>query len=108
MAGVEPPAAASIRDGSLVDRLASAHGHLGAIRRMAADGEPCPQVVYQLRAVRSALVQAEELLVRQHLRHCLAAAGLDDASLKEITDLWDYAPNPRGARATTFERRGAP
>lgn len=99
---------ANAPDGSLVDRLASAHGHLGAIRRMAANGEPCPQVVYQIRAVRSALAQAEELLVRQHLRHCLAAAGLDTASLKEITELWDYAPNPRGARATHSERRRAP
>lgn len=88
----------SRRDASLVNRLASAHGHLGAIRRMAADGEPCPEIVYQLRAVRSALVLAEQLLVRQHLRHCLAAAGLDAASLKEITDLWDYAPNPRAER----------
>ena len=108
MAGVQPSAAASLRDRSLVDRLASAHGHLGAIRRMAADGEPCPQVVYQLRAVRSALAQAEELLVRQHLSHCLAAAGVDTAALKEITDLWDYAPNPRGARASTFEGRRGP
>ena len=93
------------RGGSLADRLASAHGHLGAIRRMAGDGEPCPQVVYQLRAVRNALVQAEQLLVRQHLRHCLVAAGLDTASLKEITDLWDYAPRARGTHATPPDRR---
>jgi DNA-binding FrmR family transcriptional regulator len=99
---------ASARDGSLVARLASAHGHLGAIRRMAADGEPCPKIVYQLRAVRSALLQAEGLLVRQHLRHCLVAAGLDTASLKEITELWDYAPNPGGAGATPTTGRQAP
>ncbi|MFU8887210.1 MAG: metal-sensitive transcriptional regulator [Trueperaceae bacterium] len=96
------------RGASLTDRLASAHGHLGAIRRMAAEGEPCPQVVYQLRAVRNALAQAERLLVRQHLRHCLAAAGLDAASLQEIADLWDYTPTARGARATPSDGGRAP
>ena len=75
---------------------------------MAADGEPCPQVVYQLRAVRNALVQAEQILVRQHLRHCLVAADLDTASLKEITDLWDYAPRARGTHATPSYDRRAP
>lgn len=96
------------RDASVVNRLASAHGHLGAIRRMAADGDPCPEVVYQLRAVRSALVLVEQLLVRQHLGHCLAAAGLDDASRREITELWDYAPNPRAERAAPSAGGRAP
>ena len=72
---------------------------------MAEAGHPCPEVVYQLRAVRSALVQAEQLLVRQHLHHCLAEAGLDASALQEITDLWDYTPNPRGARSSLAEHR---
>lgn len=99
------PQATTRRD-SLVDRLASAHGHLGAIRRMAADGEPCPHLVYQLRAVRSALHQAEHVLVRQHLDHCLAEAGVTDASLREITALWDYAPNPHGWSASSAPDEG--
>jgi len=91
---------------ALVDRLASAHGHLGAIRRMAADGEPCPQLVYQLRAVRNAIIQAEQLAVRQHLQHCLADAGVTSASLREITALWDYAPNPHGSPARSGPEAG--
>jgi CsoR family transcriptional regulator, copper-sensing transcriptional repressor len=92
--------------GSVLDRLASAHGHLGAIRRMAANGHPCPEVIYQLRAVRSALVQVEQMLVRQHLHHCLVrtVAGPDTDVLDEIVALWEYNPNPRGTRAQPRER----
>jgi CsoR family transcriptional regulator, copper-sensing transcriptional repressor len=91
------------RRASLLDRLASAHGHLGAIRRMASEGHGCPEVVYQLRAVRSALVQVEQILVRQHLHHCLAEVGrgVDSDLLNEIVELWDYTPNPRGTAGSS-------
>jgi CsoR family transcriptional regulator, copper-sensing transcriptional repressor len=97
-ATAERPAATD--RGSVLNRLASAHGHLGAVRDMAADGRPCPQVIYQLRAVRSALAQVEQILVRQHLHHCIAATsiGRDTALLDEIVELWDYNPTRGGGR----------
>jgi CsoR family transcriptional regulator, copper-sensing transcriptional repressor len=94
---------------SVQNRLASAHGHLGAVRRMAADGDPCPQIVYQLRAIRSALAQVEQILVRQHLHHCLASTSppIDTRLLSEIVELWEYNPG-RGAGGRDAARLPGP
>ncbi len=96
------------RPASVLARLASAHGHLGAIRRMASEGHPCPEIIFQLRAVRSALVQAEQILVRQHLHHCLSevGSGVDNELLNAIVELWDYTPNPHGTPGSSLKEGG--
>jgi CsoR family transcriptional regulator, copper-sensing transcriptional repressor len=98
-----PRRAAAAERGSVMNRLATAQGHLRAVRAMAADGRPCPQIVYQLRAVRSALALVEQILVRQHLHHCIAATSLghDTELLDEIVELWDYTPTGHEDRGAT-------
>jgi CsoR family transcriptional regulator, copper-sensing transcriptional repressor len=104
-----PERTAATDRGSVLNRLASAHGHLGAVRTMASDGRPCPQVIYQLRAVRSALAQVEQILVRQHLHHCIATTAIahDSDLLDEIVELWDYSPTRTEVGPRSSEVRAA-
>lgn len=81
----------------VLNRLASAHGHLAEVREMVARGDPCPQVAYQLRAVKGALEQIERQLAAMHVRGCVAHAGM--RSREELADalleLWSYNPSQR-------------
>ena len=72
-----------------VQRLASAHGHLAAVRDMARSGVPCREVIFQLRAVRAALEQAEQALMEEHVRTCLGqAANIDATVIDEVLTIW--------------------
>lgn len=85
-------------EGKVANRLAAAHGHLAGVRQMVLVDKPCPQIIYQLRAVRSALVQVEEIMIKEHLRHCLQRTSLADAEgvIEEIAELWSYSPGRHG------------
>lgn len=91
------------------NRLATARGHLAGVQQMAADSAPCPQIIYQLRAVQGALVQVEELLIREHLHHCLNQSGRppEEHVLREILQLWNYTPTAHKARARRRVRRAS-
>ncbi len=82
-------------------RLATAQGHLRGVEQMARDGAPCPQVIYQLRAVCSALEHIEASLIEEHLYDCLSSAkGIKtEEVLTEIMQIWTYSPTPRGSKA---------
>jgi DNA-binding FrmR family transcriptional regulator len=51
----------------LLQRLRSAHGHLGAVIDMAEAGEPCEVVLHQLGAVQAALRCAGRVLIQCQL-----------------------------------------
>jgi DNA-binding FrmR family transcriptional regulator len=55
----------------VADRLARVQGHVGAIKRMVEEGRPCPDVLVQMAAVRSALDKTAKLLLGDHIEHCL-------------------------------------
>lgn len=83
--------------GQLLNRLASAHGHLGEVRQMVARGAPYPQVAYQLRAVEGALDQVERRLAEMHLRGCVAHTDTRSREelLNDLLEFWSYSPTPR-------------
>ncbi|WP_299432599.1 metal-sensitive transcriptional regulator [uncultured Meiothermus sp.] len=56
----------------ILSRLATTQGHLAAIQRMVGREAAPLETLRQVRAVRSALLGVEELLVRQALSRCLA------------------------------------
>ncbi len=69
----------------LRNRLATAHGHLGAIRRMIEAKTPLPPVLFQLRALERALEEISLLVIRHHLYCCLDDPEADvDARLAAI------------------------
>ena len=67
---------------AVVNRLARAIGHLEKVKRMVEAGEDCTEVLIQLAAVRSALDNTGKVILKDHMRHCVAeavSAGDDDA-----------------------------
>lgn len=59
---------------AIVNRLSRAMGHLEKVRRMVENGEDYSEVLVQLSAVRSALDNAGKVILKDHLRHCVADA----------------------------------
>jgi DNA-binding FrmR family transcriptional regulator len=58
----------------VLDRLARAAGHLNAVRGMVEQGRDCSEVLIQLAAVRSAINKTCELILKDHLEHCVVDA----------------------------------
>jgi DNA-binding FrmR family transcriptional regulator len=79
---------------SILRRLKSAHGHLGAVIRMAEDDAYCIDVLQQIQAVQSALDKVSERVLESHLNSCVVTAVRgEDASerehvLREVADVF--------------------
>ena len=59
---------------AVVNRLSRAIGHLGAVRTMVTDGRDCAEVLIQLAAVRAAINGVCELILQDHIDHCIVDA----------------------------------
>lgn len=59
---------------SVVNRLARIEGHVRGIKRMVEAETPCPDVLVQIAAVRSALNQVGRILLEDHLKSCMVTA----------------------------------
>ena len=72
----------------VVRRLKIAQGHVGKIIQMVEDGTYCIDIMQQTSAVRSAIKKAEEVLLLNHLNHCVVNAiknnGKDKAYQRRI------------------------
>ena len=56
---------------AVLDRLARATGHLISVRGMVEQGRDCAEVLIQLAAVRSAINKTCEVILKDHLEHCI-------------------------------------
>jgi len=68
-------------------RLKIAQGHLGKIIEMVEDGIYCIDIMQQTLAVRSAIKKAEEILIVNHLNHCVVNAIKNNGKDKAIKEL---------------------
>lgn len=69
----------------VVTRLKRAEGHLRSVIGMIEDGRTCVDVAQQLQAVESAIRNAKQALIHDHMDHCLDAESTGDrAELKAI------------------------
>lgn len=59
---------------AVLNRLARLEGHIRAIRRMVEQDTPCPEVLIQIAAVRSALNGAGRVILEDHVKSCLMDA----------------------------------
>lgn len=55
----------------VVERLSRIEGHVAAVKRMVEEGRPCPDVLVQMAAVRSAMDKAAKVLLADHMEHCI-------------------------------------
>ena len=59
---------------AVINRLARAIGHMNAVRGMVEQGRDCSEVLIQLAAVRSAINRTCEVILKDHLEHCVVDA----------------------------------
>lgn len=59
---------------AVLNRLARAIGHLTSVRGMVERGQDCSEVLIQLAAVRSAINRISEVILKDHLDHCIVDA----------------------------------
>ena len=71
---------------TVINRISRAIGHLGAIRTMVEEDRGCAEVLIQLAAVRSAINGTCEVILKDHLEHCIVDAVTtgDKQSLEEL------------------------
>ncbi len=91
-----------------VNRVRSAVGHLQAIERMLEDDAYCIDVMGQVQAVQAALGKLNEVLLENHLQHCVTDAmrsGDPDrreqviGELREVFTMSRKVPLKTGTRA---------
>ena len=71
-----------------IPRLNRAIGQLEGIKKMIEERRYCPDILTQMRAVRSALRSVEANILERHLQHCVAAAfGSEEERRKKIAEL---------------------
>lgn len=58
----------------LLARLKRAEGQVGAVRRMVEEDAYCIDTLVQIAAVRGALAKAADVLLEDHLEHCVVRA----------------------------------
>jgi len=71
---------------SVLNRLSRAIGHLNAVRGMVEEGRDCSEVLIQLAAVRSAINKTCEVILKDHLDHCIVDA-VENGDTRAINEL---------------------
>ena len=71
----------------VVSRLARIEGHVGAVKRMVEEGRPCPDVLIQIAAVRSALDKSAKILLADHIEHCIMDSLQDGKAEDHLVEL---------------------
>ncbi len=59
---------------SVINRLARIEGHVRAVNRMVEAGTPCPDVLVQIAAIRSALDHVGRIILEDHIKGCMVNA----------------------------------
>jgi len=72
---------------NVVRRLKIVEGHLGKVIKMVEDNVYCIDVLQQTAAVRNAVKKAEEVLLVNHLNHCVVKAIKSNSQAKAIEEL---------------------
>jgi CsoR family transcriptional regulator, copper-sensing transcriptional repressor len=80
-----------------IRRLQIIEGHVRAVQRMVENDDYCIDVIRQIGAVQSALAKVSQVILAEHLSHCVTEAVRgDDAKrreqvLREIADVFEHA-----------------
>ncbi len=71
----------------LCQRLNRVEGQLGGIRKMLENDKPCDEIIIQLNAAKAALQKISQIILEDHLDHCVIDALRDGKSEVQIDSL---------------------
>lgn len=71
---------------AVVNQLSKIVGHIEALKRMVNRGEDCSQIMIQLAAVRAAINNTGNLVLKNHISHCIVEA-VQEGDHQAIEDL---------------------
>jgi DNA-binding FrmR family transcriptional regulator len=71
----------------VVNRLARIEGHVRAVKQMSEEGKPCADVLHQIAAVQAALRKVAQIVLEDHLDHCVLDAAQVGQGQQVIEDL---------------------
>jgi DNA-binding FrmR family transcriptional regulator len=77
-----------------IKRLNMIEGHLRGIRKMVEEDTYCVDILKQTYAVQRAIEKFEQVLLRDHLNHCVPEGireGRDEEVLNELGELFSLA-----------------
>ena len=77
-----------------IKRLSYIEGHLRGIRKMVEEDAYCVDILKQTHAVQRAIEKFEQVLLRDHLSHCVPDGireGRDEQVLGELEQLFDLS-----------------
>jgi DNA-binding FrmR family transcriptional regulator len=76
---------------AVINRLSKAAGHIDAIKRMIENDADCSEVLIQLAAVRAAINNTGNLVLKNHISHCIVEAVKegDDQAIKDLNNAID-------------------
>lgn len=74
---------------NVLNRISRAAGHLEAIKKMVEEERDCGDILIQLAAVRSAINRIGQIILSDHMEHCVAHA-LEDGD-REALDSFNEA-----------------
>ncbi len=60
---------------SVLNRLSRIEGHVRAVKRMVENDTPCPELLIQLAAIRSALNGVGRVILEDHVKSCLMSTA---------------------------------
>lgn len=70
----------------LVRRLNRVEGQIGGIRKMLELDAPCDEIIIQLNSARSALQRVSQIVLEDHLEHCVIEA-LEEGKEPELESM---------------------
>ena len=76
---------------AVLNRLSKAIGHLESVKKMVEEGRDCSEVLTQLAAVKSAINNTGNVILKDHLEHCIvdAVKDGDSAAIDELNKAID-------------------
>jgi DNA-binding FrmR family transcriptional regulator len=74
-----------------IRRLQIIEGHVRAVQKMVANDEYCIDVIRQISAVQSALSKVSQVILEEHLSHCVTEAVRGDDTKRRVKVLQEIA-----------------
>lgn len=63
---------------TVLNRMSRAIGHFNAVKKMVEDGRDCSEILIQLSAIKSEVVNISKVILKDHIDHCIVDAIKDN------------------------------